>query len=178
MKSMYPLKTDHHFTDGGQHKPMYMAHRNPPDGNSIRRQHHNVIPPSAGKENGKKEPPKRSPCNCKKSRCLKLYCECFAAERFCQGCNCTDCYNTPEAGEIREKAIKDTRAKNSKAFKNRFVVKNAQGSEGAQKVHSMGCKCKKSECLKKYCEVCCQYVVSYPVLSFSLKFLTFVFPPP
>merc|ERR1712176_1361403 len=58
----------------------------------------------------------------------------------------------PEAGEIREKAIKDTRAKNSKAFKNRFVVKNAQGSEGAQKVHSMGCKCKKSECLKKYCE--------------------------
>jgi Tesmin/TSO1-like CXC domain, cysteine-rich domain len=37
---------------------------------------------------------KRNPCNCKKSRCLKLYCECFAAELFCDGCNCVDCQNT------------------------------------------------------------------------------------
>ena len=29
-----------------------------------------------------------NPCNCKKSKCLKLYCECFAAENFCQSCNC------------------------------------------------------------------------------------------
>jgi hypothetical protein len=25
-------------------------------------------------------------CNCKNSRCLKLYCECFASGRYCDGC--------------------------------------------------------------------------------------------
>lgn len=42
---------------------------------------------------------KRRPntCNCKRSQCLKLYCDCFAMLRFCNGCNCTDCKNTPDA---------------------------------------------------------------------------------
>ena len=35
------------------------------------------------------------PCNCKKSRCLKLYCECFSADIYCNGCNCTSCLNNP-----------------------------------------------------------------------------------
>lgn len=35
------------------------------------------------------------PCNCKKSRCLKLYCECFAADSYCHGCHCQSCMNTP-----------------------------------------------------------------------------------
>jgi hypothetical protein len=148
-KSIYPPKSDSHYSMGGVHKPMYMSHPHSREGNPV-----SHIPPSDGKENSKKKSaPKRSPCNCKKSRCLKLYCECFAAERFCQGCNCVDCGNTPESGEIREKAIKDTRAKNSKAFQNRFSVENSQGSKSAKKVHNMGCKCKKSACLKKYCEV-------------------------
>jgi hypothetical protein len=53
----------------------------------------------------------KSHCNCKKSRCLKLfvdsfplsclissvrYCECFAALRYCSACNCTDCNNCQE----------------------------------------------------------------------------------
>jgi hypothetical protein len=37
---------------------------------------------------------RRHPCNCKKSRCLKLYCECFAGELYCDGCNCNDCHNS------------------------------------------------------------------------------------
>jgi len=150
-KPIYPLKADSHYSIGGAHKPMYMSHPHSREGNPIS-QHHSSLPPSDGKENSKKKVPKRSPCNCKRSRCLKLYCECFAAERFCQGCNCVDCGNTPESGEIREKAIKDTRAKNSKAFQNRFSLENSQGVKSSQKVHNMGCKCKKSACLKKYCE--------------------------
>ena len=40
--------------------------------------------------------PKEStrPCNCKKSHCLKLYCECFAANLFCGlNCRCSACEN-------------------------------------------------------------------------------------
>jgi hypothetical protein len=130
--------------------PSYMRQSPPLPGSSRK-----TIPSSIGKENasGKKKSPgssgsKRSPCNCKRSKCLKLYCECFAAERFCSGCNCNDCGNTPAAGHAREKAIKETRAKNPNAFKQKF------DRVSDQRGHNMGCRCRKSECLKKYCEVC------------------------
>ena len=33
-------------------------------------------------------------CNCKQSKCIKLYCECFNSNVFCDsGCNCVDCLN-------------------------------------------------------------------------------------
>ena len=36
-------------------------------------------------------------CNCKKSKCLKLYCDCFANGDFCGGsCSCTNCANKME----------------------------------------------------------------------------------
>ena len=38
-------------------------------------------------------------CGCKKSRCLKRYCDCFFARARCnERCGCTDCYNR----EVRE----------------------------------------------------------------------------
>ena len=114
------------------------------------------VTPTSDKENRtKKLSNKRSPCNCKKSKCLKLYCECFAAERFCDGCNCTDCGNTPTAGLIRDKAMKETRAKNPNAFKDKIGNGGMKVGISPESSHNMGCKCKKSECLKKYCEVSC-----------------------
>jgi hypothetical protein len=110
--------------------------------------------------------PRRQPCNCKKSRCLKLYCECFSAEVFCEGCNCSDCYNNGKNHEVRDKAMKETRAKNPKAFQPRF---NVVSSDPAQTNHSMGCRCKKSECLKKYCEV--RFVEGFFCKSISSSFL-------
>ena len=32
-------------------------------------------------------------CNCRKSKCLKLYCDCFRLQKFCDGCHCNDCEN-------------------------------------------------------------------------------------
>eukprot|EP00339_Tiarina_fusa_P025740 CAMPEP_0117049734 /NCGR_PEP_ID=MMETSP0472-20121206/34343_1 /TAXON_ID=693140 ORGANISM="Tiarina fusus, Strain LIS" /NCGR_SAMPLE_ID=MMETSP0472 /ASSEMBLY_ACC=CAM_ASM_000603 /LENGTH=1100 /DNA_ID=CAMNT_0004763257 /DNA_START=351 /DNA_END=3653 /DNA_ORIENTATION=- len=140
-QSEYPPSA--HASSG--QKPVFRER--PADSEKLRQ-----APGSTGKENAKKKSPgKRSPCNCKRSKCLKLYCECFAAERFCDGCNCSDCGNTPNAGMLRDKAIKDTRAKNPNAFKPRIGAKPLQGRSN-HSGHNMGCRCKKSECLKKYCE--------------------------
>lgn len=61
---------------------------------------------------------KKAPCNCKKSKCLKLYCECFASGGYCdESCNCVDCANTPADEELRQKAIASRLEKNPNAFK-------------------------------------------------------------
>merc|ERR1711977_564970 len=45
-------------------------------------------------------------CSCKKSKCLKLYCECFSAGVLCDiGCKCTDCSNTADNVAARRKAV-------------------------------------------------------------------------
>mmetsp|Transcript_20195 Transcript_20195/g.29205 ORF Transcript_20195/g.29205 Transcript_20195/m.29205 type:complete len:873 (+) Transcript_20195:137-2755(+) len=113
----------------------------------------NSSPSSTSKENvtpAKQQ--RRNPCNCKKSKCLKLYCECFAAELFCDGCNCTTCHNTsaPEHVEQRNKAKKHCKANNPHAFKPK--VGNKGPATSPANTHNTGCKCKQSKCLKKYCE--------------------------
>lgn len=87
--------------------------------------------------------PQASHCNCKKSKCLKLYCECFASLRYCISCNCHDCNNTNMYEAAREDAIKSTKERNSSAF-----VTKVNSGRG----HTTGCHCKNSLCLKKYCE--------------------------
>ena len=49
-------------------------------------------PVSAAIDGGIYPRPKK-PCNCTKSMCLKLYCDCFANGEFCSGCNCQNCHN-------------------------------------------------------------------------------------
>mmetsp|Transcript_21721 Transcript_21721/g.45253 ORF Transcript_21721/g.45253 Transcript_21721/m.45253 type:complete len:752 (+) Transcript_21721:203-2458(+) len=90
---------------------------------------------------------KKIVCNCKKSKCLKLYCECFTALEYCDGCNCIECRNTTEHESLRMEAIKATKAKNANAFRQK--ISSGSIVNGS---HAMGCRCKKSFCLKKYCE--------------------------
>ncbi|GFO39394.1 Lin-54-like protein, partial [Plakobranchus ocellatus] len=61
-------------------------------------------------------PQNGKPCNCTKSQCLKLYCDCFANGEFCQNCNCTNCANNLEHEEERSKAIKCCLDRNPQAF--------------------------------------------------------------
>ena len=96
-------------------------------------------------------------CHCKKSMCLKLYCECFAAGGICKdACKCRDCHNNDSTEEFkrdREKAMQRAVARNPNAFKPK-VHPGGDDDEGdeASRAHRRGCRCKKSLCLKKYCE--------------------------
>jgi hypothetical protein len=86
-------------------------------------------------------------CNCKKSRCLKLYCECFHALKYCNNCNCYDCENRVGNDEVREAVIASIKERNPDAFDSKI-----KSDETGNKGHQNGCHCKRSACLKKYCE--------------------------
>ncbi|KAJ1384364.1 Tesmin/TSO1-like CXC domain [Sesbania bispinosa] len=100
-------------------------------------------------------------CNCKKSKCLKLYCECFAAGVYCiEPCSCQDCFNKP----IHEDTVLQTRKQIESRNPLAFAPKVIRNSDSAPEIgddpnktpasarHKRGCNCKKSNCLKKYCE--------------------------
>jgi hypothetical protein len=45
------------------------------------------------------------------------YCECFASGAYCDGCNCTNCFNNPENDGVRREAIDATLERNPDAFR-------------------------------------------------------------
>ncbi|KAH3864034.1 hypothetical protein DPMN_027046, partial [Dreissena polymorpha] len=91
----------------------------------------------------------RKPCNCTKSQCLKLYCDCFANGEFCHNCNCNNCANNLEHEEDRSRAIKSCLERNPSAFHPK-IGKGRAGERDRR--HNKGCNCKRSGCLKNYCE--------------------------
>ncbi|XP_072059972.1 protein tesmin/TSO1-like CXC 2 isoform X1 [Arachis hypogaea] len=100
-------------------------------------------------------------CNCKKSKCLKLYCECFAAGVYCiEPCSCQDCFNKPIHEDTVLQTRKQIESRNPLAFAPKVIRSSDSVSEiaddpnktPASARHKRGCNCKKSSCLKKYCE--------------------------
>ncbi|XWS08936.1 hypothetical protein CRYUN_Cryun40dG0043000 [Craigia yunnanensis] len=108
---------------------------------------------------GEKEACKR--CNCKKSKCLKLYCECFAAGVYCiEPCSCQDYFNKPIYEDTVLATRKQIESRNPLAFAPKVIrtsdpmpeVGDDPSKTPASARHKSGCNCKKSSCLKKYCE--------------------------
>lgn len=111
-------------------------------------------PLSRKRPNGVKQKP-LAVCTCKKSKCLRLYCECFAKGLVCGvDCNCTGCHNTADLTELRELVIQETLEKNPFAFKSKYkrMSKENHTKDDEKLLHSRGCNCSKTGCVKKYCE--------------------------
>ncbi|KAI3522732.1 hypothetical protein L1887_00757 [Cichorium endivia] len=82
-------------------------------------------------------------CGCENSKCLNLYCVCFAAQKYCtDDCLCEECFSRPEYQEKIKVAREEAEFRNPYAFSNK---------EGQEK-NKIGCKCRVSMCTRQFCK--------------------------
>jgi len=79
-------------------------------------------------------PKKKKHCNCRNSKCLKMYCECFQEQQFCDGCNCSNCGNIVGNEKARQEAINAIVQRNPLAFQPK--IENGPSTHNVRKVPS------------------------------------------
>ncbi|CAD8182745.1 unnamed protein product [Paramecium octaurelia] len=85
-----------------------------------------------------------NPCNCSKSNCLKLYCQCFHQNKQCtELCKCLDCKNCDYHTQMRQTALEKIKIKSQRQKHDNDLFDLST---------VWGCKCQKSQCQKNYCE--------------------------
>lgn len=109
---------------------------------SMNSEPHPVEPEPSAAPAGLATAARRGGCTCKKTSCLKMYCECFSSGLGCTAeCGCLNCHNHSEHEELI------TRAR--EVAKHRFKQAYYNPLDGSVKKR---CHCKKTQCRKKYCE--------------------------
>ena len=90
-------------------------------------------------------------CRCKKTHCLKLYCECFIKGEVCSpSCKCQDCLNLTANDEMRKMILSEHFEKGTIRF-DPTQTKSGVGAPAIEKTPTC-CSCGKTGCNKKYCE--------------------------
>ncbi|XP_063942954.1 protein tesmin/TSO1-like CXC 3 [Daucus carota subsp. sativus] len=115
-------------------------------------------------------------CNCKKTKCLKQYCNCFASGYYCsETCSCQGCFNTPEYQDkvlqTRRQIVKIVKIltelsilpdHDPLAFAPKILQRVSESPANitqdickptaSSATHKRGCSCKMSMCIQSYCE--------------------------
>lgn len=110
---------------------------------------------SAGPPQGPPPSNDRPACRCKKTNCLKLYCECFLKGNVCGvHCKCVDCMNSTDYQQVREMLLEDHYNKGTIAYDPNTQAIDQSAAINLKRDRS--CTCAKTGCNKKYCE-CFRY---------------------
>lgn len=99
-------------------------------------------------------------CHCRNSQCIKLYCECFRNEQFCNGCECERCLNSPETIQRGPPRDPISLLNWSPAEPDAQTLPRPEHEptplitldESGPKAKPQSCNCRNSFCRKKYCE--------------------------